>query len=133
MKKRTHTHTLILKFLLHVFTTSPLLWRLFLVLGPKSVHSHFFFPFLFFLRPHKILLSLSLSLSLFFIIASQKEARTQPRARKRREFTTRSAFFIARVLLVLYMPRYRMYFFLSQKQDKRTKAKRQKRKKEGGG
>jgi len=131
MKKRTHTHTYfeISSSRVHDFT---LVVEAFFGPWTKIGPLTFFFSFPFFSSSSQNT-PLSLSLSLFFIIASQKEARTQPRARKRREFTTRSAFFIARVLLVLYMPRYRMYFFLSQKQDKRTKAKRQKRKKEGGG
>ena len=99
----------------------------------------FFFPF-FVLSPQNtpLSLSLSLSLSLFFIIASQKEARTQPRARKRRGRMKKRAsriyyslcFFIARVLLVLHMPRYRMYFFY--RKNKTTKASERRKERRGG-
>ena len=90
------------------------------------------------LTPKYSSLSLSLSLSLFFIIASQKEARTQPRARKRRGRMKKRAsriyyslcFFIARVLLVLHMPRYRMYFFY--RKNKTTKASERRKERRGG-
>jgi hypothetical protein len=137
MKKCTHTHTY-----LKIFFFTLVLWELSLVHVDEQIGScgsstkkHIFFSFL--LRPHKILLSLSFSLSVFYYRVTKRSTRTQPRARKRRGTRKKRAsrvycslcFFIARVLLVLYMPRYRMYFFY---RKTKTKASlREKRKKEG--
>jgi len=127
MKKRSHTLAVILNFffVLAFFgssSTNKIGSR------PQSPQN-FFFPFLFF-RPHKILLrTLSLSLSLFFIIASQKEARTQPRARKRRGRRKKRAsrvyyslyFFIVQAFFLFFMCRDIVCFFY--RKNKTTKAR----------
>jgi hypothetical protein len=131
MKKRSHTLAVILNFffVLAFFgssSTNKIGSR------PQSPQN-FFFPFLFF-RPHKIILrtlSLSLSLSVFYYRVTKRS--THPAAgekekRKKEETRVESLllallFHRSSVLLVLYVPGYRM-FFLSQKQDNKSQSER---------
>jgi hypothetical protein len=132
MKKRSHTLAVILNFffVLAFFGSS----------STNKIHGSrpqspqkFFFPFLFF-RPHKIILrTLSLSLSVFYYRVTKRS--THPAAgekekRKKEETRVESLllallFHRSSVLLVLYVPGYRM-FFLSQKQDNKSQSEKKK-------
>ena len=137
MKKRTHTHTYFeISSRVHDFT---LVVEAFF--GPWTKNrstiekyitlNTFFFSFPFFSSSSQN--TVCVCVCVCFIIASQKEARTQPRARKRREFTTRSAF-SSRAFFLFFICRDIVCIFIYRKnKTKEQKPSDRRERKKGGG